>query len=101
MNGTPRRTCSDEHLPGLAVQSENELLAYCREVGSTIYHPSCSCRMGTDRRAVVDARLRVYGVEGLRVVDGAVMPSVVSGNTNAAIVMIAEKGSDMILEDAR
>jgi choline dehydrogenase len=90
-----------EHLPGSGVQSDDELLAYCREVGSTIYHPSCSCRMGTDPRAVVDARLRVHGVEGLRVVDGAVMPSVVSGNTNAAIVMIAEKGSDMILEDAR
>jgi choline dehydrogenase len=90
-----------EHLPGPEVRTDDELLAYCREVGSTIYHPSCSCRMGTDSRAVVDPRLKVHGVEGLRVVDGAVMPSVVSGNTNAAIVMIAEKGSDMILEDAR
>jgi choline dehydrogenase len=90
-----------EHAPGPAVQTDDELLAYCREVGSTIYHPSCSCRMGTDSRAVVDPRLKVHGVEGLRVVDGAVMPSVVSGNTNAAIVMIGEKGSDMILEDAR
>jgi choline dehydrogenase len=90
-----------EHAPGPAVQTDDELLAYCREVGSTIYHPSCSCRMGTDSRAVVDPRLKVHGVKGLRVVDGAVMPSVVSGNTNAAIVMIGEKGSDMILEDAR
>jgi choline dehydrogenase len=90
-----------EHLPGPAVQTDDEILAYCREVGTTIYHPSCSCRMGTDSRAVVDPRLKVHGVEGLRVVDGAVMPGVVSGNTNAAIVMIAEKGADMILEDAR
>ncbi|HEX8665338.1 MAG TPA: choline dehydrogenase [Beijerinckiaceae bacterium] len=90
-----------EHLPGPEVRTDDEILAYCREVGSTIYHPSCSCRMGTDPRAVVDPRLKVRGLEGLRVVDGAVMPGVVSGNTNAAIVMIAEKGTDMILEDAR
>ena len=90
-----------EHLPGEAVQSDEQVLAYCREVGTTIYHPTCSCRMGPDERAVVDPTLKVRGVEGLRVIDGAVMPSVVSGNTNAAIVMIAEKGSDMILGDAR
>ncbi|HEX8165633.1 MAG TPA: choline dehydrogenase [Beijerinckiaceae bacterium] len=90
-----------EHLPGPAVRTDEEILAYCREVGTTIYHPSSTCRMGTDPRAVVDPRLKVHGLEGLRVVDGAVMPSVVSGNTNAAIVMIAEKGADMVLEDAR
>ncbi|MFL5199337.1 MAG: GMC family oxidoreductase [Microvirga sp.] len=90
-----------EHWPGPGVQSDEEILQYCREVGSTIYHPSSSCRMGIDDRAVVDPRLKVYGVDGLRVVDGAIMPGVVSGNTNAAIVMIGEKGADMILEDAR
>jgi choline dehydrogenase len=90
-----------EHWPGPGVQSDAEILQYCREVGSTIYHPSSSCRMGIDDRAVVDPRLKVYGVDGLRVVDGAIMPNVVSGNTNAAIVMIGEKGADMILEDAR
>ena len=89
-----------EHWPGPGVQSDDEILQYCREVGSTIYHPSSSCRMGIDDRAVVDPRLKVYGVDGLRVVDGAIMPGVVSGNTNAAIVMIGEKGADMILEDA-
>jgi choline dehydrogenase len=89
-----------EHVPGPAIATDEEILDYCREVGSTIYHPSCSCRMGSDPRAVVDTRLKVHGIERLRVVDGAVMPSVVSGNTNAAIVMIAEKGADMILEDA-
>lgn len=90
-----------EHAPGDSVRSDDEILAYARATGTTIYHPTCTCRMGPDAMAVVDERLRVHGVEGLRVVDGSIMPNVVSGNTNAAIVMIGEKGSDMILEDAR
>jgi len=90
-----------EHLPGDGVQRDDEFLNYVRDAGSTIYHPSCSCRMGIDDRAVVDPRLKVRGVAKLRVVDGAIMPSVISGNTHAAIVMIAEKASDMILEEAR
>ena len=91
---------SAEHLPGPTVRSDDEILAYIRQTASTIYHPSCTCRMGSDPGAVVDARLRVHGLAGLRVADGSVMPSVVSGNTNAAIVMIGEKAADMIREDA-
>ena len=87
--------------PGDKITSDEALLAYCRARGTTIYHPTSTCRMGNDPLAVVDQRLRVRGVEGLRVVDGSVMPDLVSGNTNAAIVMIAEKASDMILQDAR
>jgi choline dehydrogenase len=91
---------SSELEPGPQCQSDADWLAFIRERGGTIYHPTCTCKMGDAADSVVDARLRVHGLRRLRVVDGSVMPNVVSGNTNAAIIMIAEKGADMILQDA-
>lgn len=87
--------------PGLACATDEQLLAYCRASGSSIYHPTCTARMGATETAAVDTRLRVHGLQGLRIADGSVMPSLLSGNTHAAIVMIAEKAAQMILEDAR
>ena len=88
-----------ELLPGPEVQTDEDLLAAARRIAQTIYHPAGTCRMGSDSAAVVDARLRVHGLEGLRVVDASIMPTITSGNTNAPAIMIGEKASDLIRED--
>ncbi len=90
-----------EYRPGPNVQGDDALLDFARETGATIFHPAGTCKMGSDPMAVTDARLRVHGIDGLRVVDCSIMPTLISGNTSAPVVMIAEKASDMILEDAR
>ena len=82
--------------PGAAVVSDEALEAYIRAASATVFHPVGTCRMGPDAAAVVDPELRVRGVEGLRVVDASIMPTLIGGNTNAPVIMIAEKAADMI-----
>ena len=87
--------------PGNSVQTDEQWLEFARNNGQTTYHVIGTCKMGNDPMAVVDDQLRVHGIAGLRVIDASIMPTMVSGNTNAAVIMIAEKGADMIKQAAR
>ncbi|WP_422364969.1 GMC family oxidoreductase [Pelagibius sp.] len=92
---------ASSHSPASGVEGDEALLKWVRDTATTIYHPTGTCKMGPDPQAVVDARLRVHGVQGLRVADCSIMPEIVSGNTNAPAIMIGEKASDLVLADAR
>ena len=92
---------ASEFRPGPDKVDDDALLDWVRGNSTTIYHPTGTCRMGIDDQAVVDPRLRVRGVDGLRIADCSIMPEIVSGNTNAPAIMIGEKISDMIKEDRR
>ena len=91
---------AEEVLPGKHVQSDADIDAFVRATSETAYHPSCTCRMGSpanDSMVVVDPLCRVVGMERLRVVDASIMPSIVSGNLNGPVIMLAEKAADLIL----
>jgi choline dehydrogenase len=89
-----------EIAPGASLRTDDEILDWVRRVAETTYHPVGTCKMGSDGMAVVDSRLRVHGIAGLRVADASIMPTLTSGNTNAPSIMIGEKAADMVLRDA-
>jgi choline dehydrogenase len=95
-----RRHVTEELMPGPQATSDEDLLNHVRATAGTTFHQTSTCMMGPGPMAVVDTSLKVKGMEGLRVIDASVMPTVVSGNTNATVIMIAEKGADMILKAA-
>jgi choline dehydrogenase len=96
-----REHINETVVPDPEATDDAALLLEARRIANTIYHPVGTCRMGADTASVVDPRLRVRGVDGLRVIDASVMPEIVSGNTNAPVIMMAERASDLIIEDAR
>ena len=99
---SPMAECVEYEIsPGPDVRTDEQLIEYCRAKGHSLLHPVGSCKMGIGEDAVVDPRLRVHGIEGLRVIDASIMPNNVTANTNAASIMIGEKGAAMILEDAK
>jgi choline dehydrogenase len=89
----------EEMLPGPQITGRDDLVRKVGDIATTIFHPVGTCKMGSDAMAVVDERLRVQGLGSLRVVDASIMPTIVSGNTNSPVIMIAEKASEMILQD--
>jgi choline dehydrogenase len=95
-----RRLCKEEIYPGPTAETDEDLLDHVRATAGTTFHQTSTCMMGPGPKAVVDTDLKVKGLQGLRVVDASIMPTVVSGNTNATVIMIAEKASDMILRAA-
>jgi choline dehydrogenase len=101
MTASPMRgIASDEIAPGVNVETDDELLDWVKKNAETTYHPVGTCKMGSDPMAVVDDQLRVHGMQGLRVADASIMPTLTSGNTNAPSIMIGEKASRMILAAA-
>ena len=92
----------EEFRPGPTVgDDDGDLVKAAGDLATTIFHPVSTCRMGDDNRAVVDDRLRVHGIDGLRVADASIMPTITSGNTNSPVVMIAEKAAEIIIQDGR
>ena len=87
----------EEIQPGVAVQTDEQIDAFVRRAAESAYHPSCSCKMGTDEMSVVDPQTRVHGIDCLRVVDSSIFPSITNGNLNAPTIMVAERAADMIL----
>jgi choline dehydrogenase len=96
---TMQRYVVEGFWPGAQIDSDEGLLEHAKKTGSTTFHQTSTCMMGTHEKAVVDAELRVHGIEGLRIVDASVIATVISGHTNAATIMIAEKAADLIRQD--
>ena len=91
--------CGEEIQPGKIVSTDDEILQFIRDKAETLYHPSGTCKMGNDKMAVVDNKLRVYGIKNLRVADASIMPTLISGNTNGPCMMIGERCADFILQN--
>ena len=91
----------EEFRPGIDIKDDEDLLKAASNDAQTIFHPVGTCKMGNDENSVVNEKLNVHGIKNLRVVDASIMPNITSGNTNAPTIMIAEKASDMILEESK